>query len=73
MRKGTEIKVGKDLNYNATFRELKGIFSPPEAPTDDGARRYATNFITVRSAAVIYNKNGENLEIYHEIYQQDNG
>ena len=73
MLKGIEIKVGKDLDYNATVKELKGQFNPPEAPTDDAVGRCTTSLTTVQSGGVIYNKNRENLEIYREIYQQDSG
>ena len=56
MLKGTEIRVGKDFDYDATVKDLRGEFVPPKPPTDDATRKYTSDFITVCSAGVIHNK-----------------
>ena len=60
MLRESEVKVGTDLKGEKTT-------------SADPIKKFAESFITVRSASIIYNKNKENLEVYKEIYSQDQG
>ena len=69
MLKGSEIRVGSDLNYENITKEIKNDFLPTEVRTDIAVRSFTEDDITVLSAAVIYNQNKLNLEILRQVYQ----
>ena len=48
MLKESEIRVGRDLNYDTVTKELRGVFLPNED--------------SIRSAGVVYNRKRENFQ-----------
>ena len=77
MLKGSEIRVGPDLNYEIISKDIQKDFLLGEARTDIAIRSFTDDDISVRSAAVIHNQNRLNLDVLRQVYhipdQRDNG
>ena len=77
MLKGSEIRVGPDLNYEIISKDIQKDFLLGEARTDIAIRSFTDDDISVRSAAVIHNQNRLNLDVLTQVYcmpdERENG
>jgi len=66
--KGTEIRVGPNLNYAAVTKEIRNDFVAGEARTDIAVRSITDDEILVRSVGIVYNQHKLNLEILQQVH-----
>ena len=63
MLKGSEVRIGSDLNYEAIFKEIRNDFVAGEERTDTSVRSFTDDEIPIRSVGIVYNQHKLNLEI----------
>ena len=69
MLKGSEIRVGPDLNYEIITKEIRNDFLPGEVRSVVALRSFMDDDITIRNAAFIYNQNRLNVDVIRQVYQ----
>ena len=65
--KGSEVKIGPNLNYEAITKEIND-FVAGEERTDTAVRSFTDDEITIRLVRIVYNHQKLNLDILKQVY-----
>ena len=54
--KGSEVRIGPELNYEAITKEIRNDFLAGEERTDTAVSSFTDDEISIRSVGIVYNQ-----------------